>query len=118
MVRKSWLVPFVLVFFVGCMGVGTKPWSARTPEEKLLYFMSIYNSAYANYEQQAARPDLTLQEALVLRIKRDTLVELHKLISIYDKYVQTGQIEGWTLIELEQQIFNLMDKLARKQINE
>jgi len=100
-----WLL-ILAYFFQGC-ATGAKPYAELTPKEKLAYMYQIYNAQHEDYMIQAANPNLTETQKVVLRKKRPILVSLQSLIPAYDQQVRLGAPSA----DKEQQIYNLLNQL-------
>lgn len=101
----AWLI-ILAFFFQGC-ATGAKPYSELTPREKLAYMYQIYNAQHEDYMMQAANPNLTEDQKIILRKKKPILVTLQSLIPAYDQQIRLGAPSA----SQEQQIYNLLTQL-------
>jgi hypothetical protein len=63
-----------------------------TPKQKATYFMDFYNGQYADYKYVSSKEGLTEDEKIVLRKKKQVLIQLYASIKSYDAIVVQGKI--------------------------
>ena len=109
--QKRWLWFVVLALFVaGCATLSNvKPWGDRTPQEKSLAFLQMYNSEFDATMRLSQTANITPAQKEVVKAKKALLSKARPLISAYDGIVTGGGIPG---IELEAKILELIDQLA------
>ena len=100
-----WL--FIVALLTQGCATGAKPFSEQTPKEKLAYMYQIYNAQHEDYMIQAANPNLTEAQKIILRKKKPILVTLQTLIPAYDQQVRLGAPS----VGKEQEIYNLLTTL-------
>ena len=61
-----------------------------TPKEKAVWMMDLYNGQFNDYKIQAAKPDLTEEQKVILRKKKEILTEVYPLIKLYVGYADSG----------------------------
>jgi len=105
---RIFLLALLTIFLVGCAGIGIKPWSERSSQEKGLAFMEMYNAQYDDTMRLAVRRDLTEDGKKIVRAKKELLIKTNKLMIIY-----LGVVEGGLQnLDLENKILGLLEKLA------
>ena len=76
--RKLKLISIGLVLafiLLSCTTTPTAPWSARSPKDKALTFLEIYNTQYDDTMSMAKMPDLTEGQKEVVRTKKVLLTK-------------------------------------------
>ena len=110
MQRKVLAVVFV-VMMVSLAGCATLGEVELTPKEKGIIMMASYQFEYEDYQRQVVRADLTEPEKVVLRAKKEIMVEAYPKIALYQKYVEEGMSSA-VLNQLEFEISELMNRLG------
>ena len=100
----------MVMFFASCATLGTKPWSERTSDEKLLYFLGIYNTQFADTLRMASKPVLTDSEKQIVRLKKEILKKMDIVLSIYKNTVMAGNVPSK---EDELKLFAFIDEIAK-----
>lgn len=109
-IQITYICLLVLVFLSSCATLGTKPWSDRTSDEKLLYFLGIYNTQFADTFRMANKPVLTDSEKQIVRLKKEILKKMDIVLSIYKNTVMAGTVPSK---EDELKLFAFIDELAK-----
>lgn len=110
--RKYRIVALVLMaaFLAGCATLSSvKPWSERTPKEKSLSFLQMYNRQYEDTLRMATTPNLTEGQKAMVRTKKKLLTEVRPMLDIYVSTVIDGRMPS---ADLEAKILMLIDKLS------
>lgn len=79
------------------------------PKQKAGFFLSIYNKEFDNYKAVAARPDLTEEQRVMLRKKKEALVKVYPMIETYADYVAAGAMPSKAS---EEAIIKLLDEIG------
>lgn len=110
-VRLNLLLVLVLVTGLGaCATLGLKPLADRTPQDKAITFMELYNAQYADTMAMATNPDITDAQRVVVRAKKEVLQKVRPLIEMY----VTLAVEGNTPSPvLEMEIIKYLNDLTR-----
>ncbi|MBU0907404.1 MAG: hypothetical protein KKE05_04585 [Nanoarchaeota archaeon] len=66
------------------IGITVKPYSDMTPKEKMIFLYKSYNKQYEDYKIQVAKPNLTENEKIILRGRKDALTKIYPLIQSAD----------------------------------
>jgi len=104
MVKPRLLITLLCaIALIACATAGKAP----SPEEKLIYFYSIFNAQYEDYLSMAKMENLTEGQKSVMRFKKPVLETLMVLLPICDEQVKMGVPS----IETEQQIYDYLNKL-------
>ena len=61
-----------------------------TPKQTVLWALNVYNAQYDLYLKQASKTDLTEDEKVVLRVKRDVLIDLEAALNIATADISAG----------------------------
>lgn len=112
--RAFVILLFILFFAFGCIPqagkeAGVKPLSEMTPKEKATWMMGVYNAQAADYKAMVVRTDLTDDQKVVLRQKKEIAVQVWPLINTYRTYVNAGAVPTR---EVEDQIIALINDLT------
>ena len=124
-VRKCVLIAMAFMLLIALIGFTQGCASVRlTPEQTALYSVSVYNDEYNRYiadfvhpdytvEQvktlqgdpsklilEMMNPDLTQEQRESLQLRKKILVELHPLVNITKKKMQTGTLPDKDVQEL------------------
>lgn len=93
MVQVRKFIPLLLIIMVlvlcGCpsvlsMGDAVKLYKDMTPQEKVTYFMDVYNTQYEDYLIVSSQEGLTEDEKVLLRKEKKILIQLYDAINVYD----------------------------------
>ncbi len=114
--RNTWVAGVSLVIALGvmlsiasCATTGIKPWAQRSPQEKSLAFMQMYNAQFEDTMRQATSTGLTQSQKDMVNTKREGLAKVKPMIEMYDSLIVSGRMPS---VELESTIIGLLDKLA------
>lgn len=112
-----WLVLAMVLGFMAMMFIScsTMTGVVKTPQDRALTAMTVYNQTYDDYLVQAARTDLTESEKEVLKATRQALIEVHPVIKAYVNYIETGQTPT---AEMEAALLAAVDALTQAAIKE
>lgn len=101
----------ICLAFVSCatLGIQSKPWAERTPQEKALAILESYNSVYKDTMSMALMPNLTEAQKQMVRSKKAMLKEVYPLIQIYVGIIESGGIPS---AADEQAILDLLNRLG------
>lgn len=126
--RPVYLLP-LLALLASCSWIQSQQLS---PERQLLWSLNVYNAQYQLYLDQVINPDLddaeknvlranpdlikgdklrpgiTEDEWKILRVKKDILVELKKVVLLTEEYHKTGTLPP---AEVQREITNLINRL-------
>jgi uncharacterized protein YcfL len=81
-----------------------------TPKQQVTMAMEIYAGQEAAYLVAVAQPDLSPAKKEYLMKKKSALVEAHRAIAAYDRYVLAGQIPP---ADIEALLIKAIDKLTK-----
>jgi len=70
--------------------------------------MDLYNGQSDDYKIQAAKPDLTEEQKVILRKKKEILTKVYPLIKLYVGYAESGVLPP---ADTEAVIMRLTDEL-------
>jgi len=73
------------------LGITVKPYSEMTPKEKMIFLYSTYNKQYNDYKVQVIRTNLTENEKIALRGRKDILTKVYPLIQAADLAIVEGK---------------------------
>ena len=82
--KKNVALMLMLFMCVSCASV------VLTPKQTVLWALNVYNAQYDLYLKQASKTDLTEDEKVVLRVKRDVLVDLEAALNIATADISAG----------------------------
>ena len=103
------LVLGVILVFVSCATFSNvKPWAERTPKEKALSFLQMYNRQFDDTMRLASTPNITESQKEIVRTKKKLLTEMRTPLDIYSMAVIEGRIPS---ADLESKLILLVDKL-------
>ena len=93
---KVMVVVVLAMALVSCaalrnLGITVKPYSEMTAKEKIIFLFKSYNKQYEDYKVQAAIPNLTEPERVVLRARKDALTKVYPLIQAMDLALVEGK---------------------------
>jgi len=114
MFKKKYSIPIILIIvlsfaFIGCAGM-----QAKSSKEKVIMFQQFYISQYDNYQKMTEKPEvLTEEQKVVLRAKREMLVNLEKAIKAYELVVDSGMPPSQSD---EQEIYDLIDQITNQAV--
>ncbi len=100
----------VLMFLASCATLGTKPWADRTQDEKLLYFLGVYNTQFLDTMRIANKPIRTDTENKIVRLKKEILKKMDIVLSIYMNTVTAGNVPSK---EDELKLFAFIDEMVK-----
>lgn len=73
------------------IGITVKPYSEMTPKEKMIFLYKSYNKQYKDYKIQVAKTNLTENEKIILRGRKDALTKIYPLIQSADLALIEGK---------------------------
>jgi len=108
--KARWIIPFIALAFVGCaMFSGSVAWSEKSPKEKSLYFIQLYNQQYDDTIFMATNPNISDAQKRVVAAKKNMLTKLWPMIKVYDSIAANGGIPS---VEDEQAILVIINELV------
>lgn len=76
-------------------------------QSNLLRFYNFYNTQYYDYENMTKNPEnLSEEKKMILRKKKEMLIELHRLIKLYEFQTSLDITDN---VETEQMIYDLLN---------
>lgn len=115
MARVRFLIPLLLVLVLALVAscaefsVGPKPFDEMTPKEKATLMMGMFNSQARDYKAMVARPDLTEDQKVILRKKKQILDTVRPMIKTYNTYIEHGAVPSQ---EVEDRIMQHLNDLT------
>jgi hypothetical protein len=95
--KIRFIIPLLLIMsLVACatlqnMGIVVKPYAEMTPKEKMAFLYKSYNKQYDDYKVQVLKPNLTENEKVVLRARKEAMVKVYPLIQAADLAIVEGK---------------------------
>ena len=80
----------LMLMLSACAEQGMKSPSDMSPKEIAIWADKVYVAEYDGYELEAANPNLTEDQKVILRQKKMILTELHPLLMTYNAYIDSG----------------------------
>jgi uncharacterized protein YcfL len=104
------LIPILALFLlVACAG-GPPTIGGMTPKQQVTMAMEVYSAQEDAYLAAVAQPDLSPAKKEYLAKKKASLIEAHRAIAAYDRYVIAGQIPP---ADIEALLVKAIDKLTK-----
>jgi hypothetical protein len=93
---KSLVVVLLALILVSCaalqsIGIMVKPYSEMSPKEKMALIYKTYNKQYEDYKVQASKTNLSENERVVLRMRKDILIKVYPVIQGLDLALVEGK---------------------------
>jgi len=91
--KVKWIVPIIALAFIGCATLSnTAAWGDKSPKEKSLYFIQLYNQQYDDTMFMATNPNITDAQKRIVVTKKNMLTKLWPMIRTYDSIAANGGI--------------------------
>lgn len=109
MKKRLFIVVFVALLMVGCIFQAAKPDGVTDAEWNLMQFQSIYTAQHRDATAMAKNPNITPEQAQVVRTKVAVLSQARPLINAYALAVNNGAPVD---PKQEQQIYDLLTSIG------
>jgi hypothetical protein len=109
----SVLSVFLCIALLSCTAnVPLVPVDEMPPEQKAGFFMSLYNREYNDYLSVATMPNLTEDQKVILRKKKNVLTRVYPMIESYSDYVAAGAMPSQASEKAIMDLLNEAGKLV------